>query len=62
MSSELDGEKGREVPWSLLSKYNVLDLIEAGKAEQNTAVVLNKIGLSQNEIQYFSNFFSSRAT
>lgn len=37
------GRKEREVPWSLLSQYNVLDLIEAGKTEQNTASDLKKV-------------------
>lgn len=37
------GRKEGEVPWSLLSQYNVLDLIEAGKTEQNTAGALKKV-------------------
>lgn len=36
------GRREGEVPWSLLSQYNVLDLIEAGKTEQNTSGVLEK--------------------
>lgn len=43
-------EREGEVPRSPLSQYNVLDLIRAGKAEQSTALLFNKAGLSQNEI------------
>lgn len=35
--------KEGELPWSLLSQYNVLDLIEAGKTEQNTAGALKRV-------------------
>lgn len=37
------GRREGEVPWSLLSQYNVLDLIEAGKTEQNTAGALKRV-------------------
>lgn len=37
------GRKEGELPWSLLSQYNVLDLIEAGKTEQKTAGALKRV-------------------